>query len=369
MSVATESIHVSIVAIPDVMMSTLSGLYDTLGSLARFSVASEVVPAQPRFRVEIVAGRERDVMTASGLPLRADRTLVEVPSTDVVIVPSLWLENGQWQSGRYPELVAWLREAHHRGAMLCSACSGVLIIGETGLLSGREATVHWSYAPTFRANFPDVELRLESMLVISGEREEFVMSGASASWHDLVLYLISRHAGPTAAQYVAKMLALQWHAEGQRPYMIFQPPRDHGDGVVARAQQWLERNFTTATPVTDVVRHVGMAERSFKRRFSRATGYSPIGYVQQLRIEDARRRLERTRTAIDEISFQIGYEDPAFFRRLFKRLTGMTPGAYRRKFSMSPWELGTGVAVGAQRSDRVGGKRVSSRVQRMSTES
>ena len=75
-----------------------------------------------------------------------------------------------------------------------------------------------------------------------------------------------------------------------------------------------------------------LAERTFKRRFVSATGLAPIAYVQRLRIEDAKERLERSDAPVDEISWRVGYEDPAFFRRLFKRTTGLAPAAYRKRF-------------------------------------
>ena len=258
----------------------------------------------------------------------------ELDQTDIIIIPSMIPEGGEWNPGRYPKVVNWLSAMHTQGAMLCSACSGVLLLAETGLLDGREATIHWAYARTFRQNFPNVRLRLEKILVTTGDRQEFVMSGASASWHDLVLYLVARHVGPPAAQAIAKFMLLQWHVDGQAPYIVFETPTDHGDGAVLDAQEWLRDHFTIASPVEEVVRQSGIAERSFKRRFTKATGYSPITYVQRLRVEDAKRRLERTDAPIDEISWNVGYEDPAFFRRLFKRITGITPGVYRRKFRL-----------------------------------
>ena len=83
----------------------------------------------------------------------------------------------------------------------------------------------------------------------------------------------------------------------------------------------------------------GVPERSFKRRFKSATGHAPIDYVQRLRVEDAKRRLERTQAPVDEIGWKVGYEDPAFFRRLFKRITGVTAGVYRRKFHVPEVEI------------------------------
>jgi transcriptional regulator GlxA family with amidase domain len=262
------------------------------------------------------------------------RSIADGSGTDIAIVPSLLVERGAWSPGRYDDLVAWLRRVHAEGAMLCSACSGVLLIAETGLLDGRDATMHPAYADTFRSTFPNVRLRLGETLVATGEREELVSAGASASWHDLVLYLVARHVGPTAAQGLAKFLLLQWHTDGQAPYVPFDPPREHGDAVVAAAQQWLETGYAVATPVTELVERSGLPERTFKRRFARATGYAPIAYVQHVRVEQAKLRLERTSEPVDEISYAVGYEDPASFRRLFKRIAGVTPGAYRRKLQL-----------------------------------
>jgi len=243
-------------------------------------------------------------------------------------------EGREWIPGRYPKTVEWLSAMHAGGATLCSACSGVLLLAETGLLDGREATIHWAFAPTFRRNFPRVKLRLEEVLVATGKRKEFVMSGASASWHDLVLYLIARQVGLTAAQAIRKFMLLQWHVDGQAPYIAFAPPVDHGDAAVLKLQQWLNGHLTVASPVEEMVKLAALPERTFKRRFRKATGYSPIAYVRNLRIEEAKRRLERTDHPIDEISWTVGYEDPAFFRRLFRRITRLTPGDYRRKFRM-----------------------------------
>jgi transcriptional regulator GlxA family with amidase domain len=130
------------------------------------------------------------------------------------------------------------------------------------------------------------------------------------------------------------MFALQWHQDGLAPFIVFQGKFDHGDGEIQSAQHWLSRHFAVGRPVDDMIRRSKLAERTFKRRFTSATGVAPLAYVQRLRIEDAKRRLERTNAAIDEISHRVGYEDPAFFRRLFKRTTGLAPGAYRKRFQI-----------------------------------
>jgi len=327
-----EQIHVSLLAIPDVMVGTLTGLFDVLSCFELLGTFDDAVPATNPFRPEIVAPSRGSAPTASGLPIPAHRSIDEVTHTDVVIIPSLVVPHGRWQPGRYPQVVSWLSAMHAQGAALCSACSGVLLLAETGLLDGRDATLHWAYAATFSRNYPEVHLCLDKVLVATGERQEFVMAGASASWHDLVLYLVARYVGPTAAQALAKFFLLQWHEDGQAPYVVFDARIDHGDAVVRQVQEWLTGHFPVANPVEEMVKRSGLPGRSFKRRFTRATGYSPIAYVQHLRVEDAKRRLERTDAPVDKISWAVGYEDATAFRRLFKRITHLTPSAYRRKF-------------------------------------
>jgi transcriptional regulator GlxA family with amidase domain len=326
-SVGSNPRHVSLVALPDAAVSTLFGIYDVMNGYA-FAGSGRSAP----FHIEIVGETTGRVTLASGVSVDVQRAIETIATTDIVIVPSLLLQPGGWTKGRYPRLVEWLRAMHDRGALLCSACSGIFLLAETKLFDGKDATVHYGYARSFSATYPSVPIHPERVLVIAGAREELVTSGASTTWHDMVLYLIARYAGATTAQDVARLFALQWHQDGLTPYMIFEGKSDHGDGDIQSSQQWLRENFSVASPVEEMIRRSRLAERTFKRRFVAATGLTPIAYVQRLRIEDAKRRLERTEAPVDEISWRVGYEDPAFFRRLFRRTTGLAPGAYRKRF-------------------------------------
>jgi transcriptional regulator GlxA family with amidase domain len=330
-AIGSPSRHVSIVALPDAAVSTLFGLYDVLNAFPQMGVKAGSGSLAP-FQVEIVGEAAGPLRLASGVPITVQRAVETLEATDVVIVPSVVLRREGWRPGRYPALVEWLQIMYDRGAVLCSACSGIFLLAETGLFDGRDATVHFSYAGAFRTTFPAVPVHPERVLVISGTREELVSSGASTSWHDLALHLIARYAGSTAAQEIARLFALQWHHDGLTPYIVFEGKSDHGDTEIRIAQEWLGNHFSIANPVEEMIKRSTLAERTFKRRFTRATGLAPIAYVQRLRIEDAKRRLERTDTPVDEISWRVGYEDPAFFRRLFKRTTGLSPGVYRRRF-------------------------------------
>ena len=331
-----SKIHVSLLAIREADASSLSGLYTVL------NLYETVVPHAPTFRAEIVApdglvddgsGTGSMVQNALGLPIPVQRKLSEIPRTDVLIIPSLFPDpEGEWHAGNYPEVLEWIRSLYAGETLICSSCTGALLLAETGLLDGREATQHWAFEATFRRNFPQVKLNAAKVLVTTGDGSRLVMSGASAAWHDLVLYVIARHAGPAAARTIAKFFLLHWHSDGQSPYIIFRENTRHGDSAILAAQSWLRENSHEASPVERIVRRSGLSERSFNRRFRKATGHTPIAYVQNLRVEAAKFELETQTTPVDEISAKVGYEDPAFFRRLFKRITGLTPSAYRRKF-------------------------------------
>lgn len=328
----SEPCHVSLVALPDAVVSTLSGIFDVMNAFALLDTFNAPAGASAPFHIQIVGEGAGPLELASGVPINVQRSIAEIEATNIVIVPSVLLRPDGWEKGRYPYLVNWLQTMYDRGAVLCSACSGIFLLAETGLFDGKDATVHFGYARAFADTYPAVPIHPERVLVISGLHEELVSSGASMTWHDLVLYLIARYAGVTAAQEVARMFALQWHQDGLTPYMVFEGKRDHGDSDIQSAQQWLDTHFSVANPVEEMIMRSRLAERTFKRRFTSATGLTPIAYVQRLRIEDAKRRLERTDASIDEISWQVGYEDPSFFRRLFKRTTGLAPGAYRKRF-------------------------------------
>lgn len=337
MPLEPRPLHVSLVAVPEAAMSTLVGIYDVLNAFGLLAKTDPAIPEAPPFTVDIVSTAPGDLALVSGLPLRVGRAVADIDATDIVLVPSVVLGPNGWEQGRYPELVDFATRMHEQGALLCSACSGIFLLAETGLFDGHRATVHWGYAQQFAKTYPRIHSEPERVLVAAGERESLITSGASTSWHDLVLYLIVRFVGAPAAQAAARFFALQWHQDGLAPYIVFEGRKDHGDAAIAEAQTWLASHFSVAAPVEEMVRRSGLAERTFKRRFTDMTGLPPIEYVQRLRVEDAKRRLERTDAPVDEIGWRVGYEDATFFRRLFKRLTGLSPGVYRKRFQVPPF--------------------------------
>jgi transcriptional regulator GlxA family with amidase domain len=327
------AVEALIAALPETAGSALYGMLDVLaatGTLWQELVGEE--PGTGLIRPRIVARSREPFRCGNGIPVIPDAGVDEDPAGDVVILPELWLAPDDDMKGRYPELLEWIRRRHRAGSTIYSACSGAVLLAATGLLDGREATSHWGYQDLFRTRFPDVRFRPEPNLVFADRTGRIVTAGGTTSWHDLAIHIISRHCSPGEALRIAKVYLLKWHGEGQLPYASLVRRTPHADAAVRRAESWLAQHFREPHAVAAVVAASEIPERSLKRRFKAATGTTLIGQVQNLRIEEAKRILESGGRSFEDIAAEVGYENPAFFRRLFKRGTGLTPGQYRRLF-------------------------------------
>lgn len=330
---ARAPLRTLIVALPETAGSALYGMVDVLlaaGTLWQTLMRSDT--AGPAFDVRIASTSRRPFTCGNGIPVRPAVDIRDDPRADIVIVPELWLGPDEHLGGRHPVVFDWIRRSYRRGAFVYSACSAALLLAETGLLDGREATSHWGYRDLFASRYPQIRFRPEPALCFADASGHLVTAGGTTSWHDLALHVISRHASPREALRVAKVYLLKLHEEGQLPYQALVRPRPHADAEVRRCEAWLGRAFREAGAVARAVTASGVPERTLKRRFKTATGLSLMDYVQNLRIEEAKRLLESTSTAADDISAAVGYEDASFFRRLFNRRTGLTPLRYRRMF-------------------------------------
>ena len=324
-----------IVAVPETAGSALYGMLDVLMATDNLwrTLARSDTPAE-RFRVRIVSPKARAFRCGNGIPVDPDCAVRDDPHAQVIVLPELWLGPDEDLAGRYPALIAWIRKRYETGSYIYSACSGSLLLAETGLLDGREATSHWGYQDLFRRRYPHIRFRPEPSLCFAEPGGRIVTAGGTTSWHDLALHIIGRHASPGEALRIAKVYLLKWHDEGQLPYTPLVRVQPHGDAVVTACEKWLAQHFRETATVARAVRHAQVPERTLKRRFKAATGLALIDYVQNLRIEEAKRLLESSARAADEISVEVGYEDASFFRRLFRRRTGLAPSQYRRTFRL-----------------------------------
>jgi transcriptional regulator GlxA family with amidase domain len=328
-----EITDIGLLALPDSTPAALYGLYEILSSVGLVwqALTGEPADCEP-LRVRILSERAEPFTCAGGVPIAPHAALADVDRLDLVIVADLAVATADDPRGRWPAAAHWLRRQHQTGATICSVCTGAILLADAGLLDGLEATTHWSVTDLFRAYFPSVLLHPARIVLATGPEQRIVTSGGAASWEDLALYLIARCRGEAEAIRAAKTFVLGDRSEGQLLYAAMAKPRRHEDAVIADAQAWIADHYAGDSPIARMVERSGLGERTFKRRFKAATGYAPMDYVHRLRIEEAKQLLESTGTATDEVARQVGYRDPTFFRRLFKRSTGVTSARYRQRF-------------------------------------
>ncbi len=322
-----------IVAVPETAGSALYGMIDVLASAG--NLWQQLVGTEPDLKLiqpRIVSPMAGPFVCGNGIPVHPELTTAQAAGAPIVILPELWLAPDEDLRGRYPELMAWVRDRYRDGASIYSACSGAIMLAETGLLDGREATSHWGYQHLFRNSYPQVRFQPEPNLCFADPTGRIVTAGGTSSWHDLAIHIIARHCSPGEALRIAKVYLLKLHDDGQLPYASLVRRTPHADSVVRSCESWLEAHFREPEPVARVVKQAGVPERTLKRRFKAATGTTLIDHVQNLRIEEAKRLLETGDTPLEAIAGDVGYENPGFFRALFKRRTGLTPARYRKMF-------------------------------------
>lgn len=326
-------VRIAILVFPETTGSVVYGLYDLLKSAGRdWGMIVDGTPG-PECIEPLLISRDGDpVEVCNGVRIDPDCALADCPPVSIACVPEVNLPPGEPLVDLLGAEMAWLKDRYQADTTLAAACSGAMLFAEAGLLDGCEATTHWAWCDVLQRRFPRVRVHAKRALVVTGEGQRLVMAGGGSSWLDLALYLIARVAGIEAAMQVARINLIDWHHVGQQPFARLARTRQVEDAVVARCQTWVAEHYRQPHPVRSLVRLSGLAERTFKRRFQLATGMAPLEYVHTLRIEEAKQMLETEALSIEAIANEVGYEDSAFFARLFRRQVGLTPAQYRKRF-------------------------------------
>lgn len=317
-------LEIGLLLYPGAQLSAVHGLGDL------FTVANRMATSQQRQGLEQLRVSHWQVDDHGVVQRVFDSHPYEEGSPLVVISPPR-LD----ASPRLPLAAAyrdWLRQSHAAGVTLASVCAGVFPLAESGLLEGRSVTTHWGLAAELAACFPTIQVLSERMIIDDGD---LITAGGLMAWTDLGLALVARMLGPTIAAETARFLVVDLNRVSQRHFSSFVPSFDHGDAAVLRVQHWLQGPAMVDATLMSMAACAGLGERTFLRRFRAATGMKPTEYCQQLRVTKARELLELSRQSIEQVAWQVGYQDSGAFRKVFARLVGLSPGDYRRRFAVA----------------------------------
>ncbi|WP_100657229.1 GlxA family transcriptional regulator [Alteromonas flava] len=319
---------VVIIGFDQALASSISGAIDMF-SLA--GVAMQRINQQPvkkLFNVQIASLDGGMVRCINNNVLMAHSALEDIEHADIVMIPTIGgniLQVLEQTRGILPHLIRLYRA----GCDIASNCTGTFLLANAGLLNNRLATTHWGYSAQFQQLFPKVQLREELLIT---EDPPFFCAGGGMAWFDLVLRIIERYTDHTTAADTAKAHVIEFARGQQAAYAPLQRKKFHHDNEISQLQDWLDNHYAQPLTIDVMAAQVSLSPRTLNRRFKRATQQTPQQYLQSIRLENAKRLLVSTQTPISQIVQQIGYDDLSSFTRLFKRITGFSPGYYRASF-------------------------------------
>lgn len=326
-------VTIALYVCPHTVLSSLCIAIDAFQAANQFA-------GERQFRLLRISATGREVRTAFGT-VAVDGGLDRAREADIFIIAAIGrdvdaaiADNGL--------LAEWLRMQHDAAAaqQFVSLCSGAFLLGAAGLLDGRRVTTHWALERAFRGRFPRAQLAIDELLTQDGN---ILCSGGAYAGLDLCLYLVGRHGGEWLARQVANALVFELGRGNQSQFAPLVPSAAHHDALIAKLQLWLDAHFADAVSVEVMAERAHCSPRTLLRRFKLATGMTPNEYLQRTRITAAQGRLIKGSMSIEAVAAAVGYQDRAAFAKLFKRLTGATPAAFRRQHGRTP--AGTTVPV------------------------
>ena len=322
--------HISVI-VPrgDSIVDTIIAPYNLLKMAINHHQKVNRLPS-PTYSIDMV-GLNNDIINYQGLfSIKPTKTIEEIERTDLIIVSPISgdLIDGIHQNKAFIEWMRYQRITHN--AQLASLCKGAFLLAETGLLTGKNCATHWTAHDLFRMRYPDIKLMPEKVVC---EDNGIYSSGGAYSILNFTVYLIERLFGRETAIWCSKIAEIDFDRMNQNEFIIFSGQKDHADLQIKEAQDYIEAHYDQKISIADLSNMVHLNLRSFLRRFKKATANTPLEYIQRVKIEAAKRKLETTTNTILQVMYDIGYNDEKAFRKTFRKYSGMTPAAYRLKFN------------------------------------
>ncbi|EKF75546.1 AraC family transcriptional regulator [Alcanivorax hongdengensis A-11-3] len=321
--------QVAVLAFDGVFASALTGVVDLLNLTGVTWNRIHDQPLDRQFKVQVVSRGGQPVRCTNGIRMAVDAPMEQIDSADLVVVPTI---GGELETvlRNEQEVLPWLRFLYQGGADLASNCTGAFLLAEAGLLDGRTATTHWGFSQQFRQRYPQVNLTERELIT---RDDNIFCAGGGTAWRDLTILLVERFCGADLARELARAFVIDVRNDLQSIYAGLPTRTYHQDDQVQAIQSWIHEHYRNSTSLASLAERVHLSPRQLQRRFTTALGEPPLQYLQRVRIEAARKMLERGATNLAKLSEQVGYQDVSSFSRLFKRHTGLSPSHYRQRFA------------------------------------
>jgi transcriptional regulator GlxA family with amidase domain len=313
--------------------SDLSTVACVVGACEMFETANKFWQENGRsdlFKVQL-AGVSKEAKVHDGLvTLTPHINIADITKTSLIIIPSTLIRSYEAAEKENRQIIDWIGQQYKEGAEIASICTGAFMLAAAGVLNGKTCSTHWSLADTFRKSFPEVHIQVEKLIT---DEKGIYTNGGGYSFLNLVLYLIEKYYDRQTAIYCSKVFQVEIDRQSQSAFVIFKGQKEHTDDMVREAQVYIENNLQEKISVEHLSSKFAIGRRHFDRRFIKATGNTPLEYLQRVKIESAKRSFETTRKTINEVMYEVGYSDVKAFREVFRKVTGISPLEYITRYN------------------------------------
>ena len=286
--------------------------------------------SEPMFEIDLVGLNLDPCQYDGAFSVQPSKTYRDIDETHLIVIPG-WVGNMRKQIEINTPFVDWIVEQRLRhGTEVASLCRGAFLLAETGLMQGKTCATHWLTHDLFKQMYPEVKLMPEKIIC---EDNGIYSSGGAYSYLNLIVHLIEKYFGRETALWCSKVAEVEFDRLDQNQFAIFLSQKDHGDQEISEVQDYIEANYEDKLSVNALADRLASSTRNFVRRFKKATNNTPIEYIQRVRIEAAKKKLETSAMNVQQVMYECGYNDDKTFRTIFKRYAGLTPNQYRLKYN------------------------------------
>ncbi|MCX2678529.1 helix-turn-helix domain-containing protein [Galbibacter sp. EGI 63066] len=281
------------------------------------------------FDIELVGTNDKVDYYHGLFTVNTQKSIGDIDKTDLIVIPSL---NHNYESAiaGNEALIRWIYKHYKTGTEIASICTGAFLLAASGVLDGKSCSTHWAAAENFRKMFPEVKLQTDQLIT---DENGIYTNGGAYSFLNLMIYLVEKYYDRETAIFCSKVFQIDVARNLQSEFSIFNGHKKHDDEVVQEAQEFLEENYQEKISIETLAKKLNVGRRNFDRRFKKATEFTPLEYLQRVKVEVAKKTFENTRLNVNEVMYDVGYSDSKAFREVFSRITGLPPVDYRAKYS------------------------------------